>query len=213
MTKAAFNALITEYSVERINYDNSPFAGKEGHVGLAIISDPAGDLWHLFVNNKPVKVKIVDKDSCFDFTERKVERERDFNVRLKDGSFQCSVSVQYYINGTYHHSRNTTYSEISVATINRLYNPSKAIDLFSKRLFEKNFGFCIHSNVERTDLLPMRKQFDKEKVRRLLDDIMSDRFLAGCCKAYKNHNAYRNHSDKANEDLEELLTLLGLVNE
>ena len=210
MTKAAFNALITEYSVERINYDNSPFAGKEGHVGLAIISDPAGDLWHLFVNNKPVKVKIVDKDSCFDFTERKVERERDFNVRLKDGSFQCSVSVQYYINGTYHHSRNTTYSEISVATINRLYNPSKAIDLFSKRLFEKNFGFCIHSNVERTDLLPTRKQFDKDEVYSLLESIVHHRFLAGSCHAHKNYKAHSKHNRIADEAFTELLTLLDM---
>ena len=173
MTKAAFNALITEYSVERINYDNSPLASKDGHVGLAIISDPAGDLWDLFIENKPVKVQIVDKDSEFDFTERKVKRERDFNIRLIDGSFKCKVSVQYYINGTFHHSRNTTYSDISVQTINRLYNPKKSIDLF-----EKNFGFGIHSNTERTDLPQIQKPFDKEKVRKKINSLQKYAYAA-----------------------------------
>jgi len=205
MTKAAFNALITEFSIDTDHFPGTDLVQKEGHVGLAIISDPAGDLWKLFIDKKPVKVQIVDKDSDFDFTERKVKRERVFNVRLENGSFQCFVSVNYHINGIFHHSRNTTYTYLSNCTIQRLYNPKKAIDLF-----EKNFGFCIHSNTERTDLLPMRKQFDKEKVRRLFDGIMSDRFLAGCCKAYNNHSAYRNHSDKAEEDFKELLSLLDM---
>ena len=204
MTKAAFNALITEFSIE----ENKLMKLKEGHVGLAIISDPAGDLWHLFLDKKPVKVQIVDKESSFDFTERKVERLRNFEVRLKNGIFFCYVCVEYKINGKTHHVRNHRYDNITSSRIQRLYNPKKAVDLF-----EKDFGFGINSKIERTDLPQMQKTFDKKKVRRLIDDIMSDRFLAGCCKAYKNHNAYRNHSDKANEDLEELLTLLGLVNE
>jgi len=208
MTKAAFNALITEYSVERINYDNSPLASKDGHVGLAIISDPAGDLWDLFIENKPVKVQIVDKDSEFDFTERKVKRERDFNIRLIDGSFQCKVSVQYYINGTFHHSRNTTYSDISVQTINRLYNPKKSIDLF-----EKNFGFGIHSNIERTDLPQMQKSFNKKKVYAQLEQIVHHRFMAGYCQANRQHNAYMEHYEEADKAISKLLVLLDMENE
>lgn len=204
MTKAAFNALITEFSVED-RFPGEISKQKEGHVGLAIISDPAGDLWHLFIDNKPVKVQIVDKESSFDFTEREVERRRRFNIRLVEGSFQCSVSVNYHINGKYHHDRNTLYSDISNCTIQRLYGVDRVCNVF-----ESSFGFSLHSNTERTDLLPMRKQFDKEKVYDQLERIVHHRFMAGQCRAYKNNKAYIDHRDAADEAFTELLVLLGM---
>jgi len=201
MTKAAFNALITslDFSPTIPNYP------KEGNVSLAVISDPAGDLWHLFVNNKPVKVKIVDKDSCFDFTERKVERRRKFSIRLKHGIFCCHVCVQYYINGTYHRDRCHEYQNITPDTIERLYDPDKALSRS-----DPEFGFVLVSNTERTDLLPMRKQFDKDEVYSLLESIVHHRFLAGSCHAHKNYKAHSKHNRIADEAFTELLTLLDM---
>ena len=204
MTKAAFNALITEFSIE----ENKLMKLKDGHVGLAIISDPAGDLWHLFIDNKPVKVQIVDKESSFDFTERKVKRERDFNIRLIDGSFQCKVSVKYYINGTFHHSRNHVYHNIRTKTIERLYDPEK-----SKNLFESKFGFSIYSKIERTDLPQMQKPFDKLKVYKQLEKIVHHRFMAGYCQANRRDHAYTEHYEEADKAFSKLLVLLDMEND
>ena len=205
MTKAAFNALITEFSIDTDHFPGTDLVQKEGRVGLAIISDPAGDLWHLFIDNKPVKVQIVDKESSFDFTERKVERLRDFDIRLVSGSFQCTVSVEYKINGEFHHSRKHTYHNIRLKTIERLYDPEKAKDLF-----DTQFGFSIKSKTSRTDLPTMRKQFDKEKVYSLLESIVRHRFLAGSCQAHKKNSSSSKHYETADEAFAELLTLLGM---
>jgi len=201
MTKAAFNALITslDFSPTIPNYP------KEGNVSLAVISDPAGDLWHLFVNNKPVKVKIVDKDSCFDFTERKVERRRKFSIRLKHGIFCCHVCVQYYINGTYHRDRCHEYQNITPDTIERLYDPDKALSRS-----DPEFGFVLVSNVERTDLLPMRKQFDKEKVYDQLERIVHHRFMSGYNQGHGNQEEYKAHYEKADKAIAKLLALLDM---
>jgi len=201
MTKAAFNALITslDFSPTIPNYP------KEGNVSLAVISDPAGDLWHLFVNNKPVKVKIVDKDSCFDFTERKVERRRKFSIRLKHGIFCCHVCVQYYINGTCHRDRCHEYQNITPDTIERLYDPDKALSRS-----DPEFGFVLVSNVERTDLLPMRKQFDKEKVYDQLERIVHHRFMSGYNQGHGNQEEYKAHYEKADKAIAKLLALLDM---
>jgi len=201
MTKAAFDALITMMDFSPV----TPNQPRGGDIGLAVLSQPAGDLWSLFVDHETVHVKIVDKDSDFDFTERKVERLRDFDVRLIDDAFQCAVSVQYNINGEYHHSRNHTYHDIRLKTVERLYDPEKAKDLFESR-----FGFSRLSKIERTDLLPMQKQFDKEKVYSLLESIVHHRFLAGSCQAHKNYKAYSKHYETADEAFTKLLALLDM---
>jgi len=204
MTKAAFNALITEFSIED-HFPGTIIKQKEGHVGLAIISDPAGDLWDLFIENKPVKVQIVDKESSFDFTERKVERLRNFEVRLKNGSFFCYVCVEYKINGKTHHVRNHRYDNITPSRIQGLYNPKKAVDLF-----EKDFGFGINSKIERTDLPQIQKQLDKKKVYSLLNTIMHNRFVAGDFLSHGSRDMYKKHADEANSAFDELCLLLGI---